>query len=108
MPLQHARSTTSQLLLAQNVTTQQSGPAAHSKAHKSEGAQNQAKTGSDKAKSGNAAQPSDNTTPGTTPWLGAPPQFQRTWPPNALPQSDDNDDLLLMLAPHKPPKVHKA
>lgn len=96
--------TCSRLLLAQNVTNPQVQTGApHAPADKSH-----AKQGSNnmKQKSDSATQPPAD--PGTTPWLGAPPQFQRTWPPTALPQSDENDDLLLMQAPRKPAKVHRA
>lgn len=92
------------LLLAQNVTQ----PQAPSSTPQAPADKPRTKNNSSDAK-----QPADGTTqppaaPSTTPWLGAPPQFQRTWPPTALPQADDNDDLLLMQAPRKPAKVHRA
>lgn len=62
----------------------------------------------DKQKAAQDPSADPNTPPNAVPWLGAPPQFQHTWPPSALPQSDGNDDLLLLEAPAKPPKVHKA
>lgn len=93
------------VLLAQSVTSSQSDATAP---HAPAKPQSKNKDADAKQKPDSATQPPDNATPGTTPWLGAPPQFQRTWPPTALPQSDDTDDLLLMMAPHKPPKLHRA
>ena len=95
----------SRLLLAQNVTSQQSDAAGAQATAKPQGKD---KETNPKQNADGTTQPPDSATPGTTPWLGAPPQFQRTWPPTALPQADDSDDLLLMMAPHKPPKLHRA
>jgi hypothetical protein len=106
-PPAHGANHRANLLLAQNGAGAQNAPAAHAPSDKSQAKQNpngtkQKPDGSAKSADPNAQQPS------TTPWLGAPPQFQRTWPPTPLPQQDDNDDLLLLLAPRHPPKVHKA
>jgi hypothetical protein len=97
------------------LLTQQSSAAQHSttapradQRGKSEASQ-QPSANSPETKPSDKAQSSDPNAPfSTLPWLGAPPQFQRTWPPSALPQSDNNDDLLLLQAPRTPPKVHKA
>jgi hypothetical protein len=105
MPRHHAAHPSGRLLLAQSITNQQSGAAAPPATVTP---RPKDKDNNAKHKADGTAQPPDSTTPGTTPWIGAPPQFQRTWPPTALPQSDENDDLLLMMAPHKPPKLHRA
>ncbi|MBV8206834.1 MAG: hypothetical protein JO041_08570 [Acidobacteria bacterium] len=88
------------VLLAQS----QGGPAALQAAPGQAPAPAPNNKSSDRNSSGNQAEQ-----PGSAPpWLGAPPQFKPTWPPTVLPQTDGDDDLLLMQAAPKPPKIHKA
>src|SRR5438067_13759082 len=79
MPHQRAAERRSTLLLAQNVTNLQAGTATPRAPAQKSRAQNSNTDG--KQKADGKAQSPENSSPGTMPWLGAPPQFQRTWPP---------------------------
>ena len=95
------------LLLAQNVVGAQNAPVSpHTPSDKSQPKDNGTNP---RQKPGGSTQPADPNAQqrSTAPWLGAPPQFQHTWPPTSLPQSDD-DDLLLIQTPRHPPQIHKA
>ncbi len=105
-PRHHFAGHQSHLLLAQSVANP---PALAPGAQASSGNSRPKQNGNEaRQKSAGEAQKPGTNSPGTTPWVGAPPQMPHAFPPAPLPQSGDDNDLLLIQAPQRPPKVHKA
>lgn len=102
-------STVSEVLLAQQIAEWQNAVPQQRATVPNASAQSKSNHAATGNKSPATAQPPATTPEGPTmPWLGAPPQFQKTWPPAVMPQSDQQDDLQLIQPPRKPPKIHQA